>query len=334
MRQAWCSRRARRAPSASSRSTQYAAIASCPTVGRDGFSPVGSIEVATTPDRFADIHRRHGFATAWGIESRVIDRDEVVRRFPIIDRAAVLAGLYVPSDGLAHPTVAIAALLDVLAARDVSVLGSTEVTGLDVHAGRLRGVSTTAGGVGVDAMVLCAGMWGPVVARMAGVDLPLQPMAHQYATTSPLAALAEPPVAPAPGHPILRHQERALYFRTHGDRVGIGSYSHPPEPVEPFAIDELSRGSRMPSVLPCTEEDFAASFDDAVALLPALGQAKLEDAMKGLFSFTADGFPLVGEAEGVRGLFVAEAVWITHAFGVARAAAAMVRGQAPGRRPA
>ena len=76
--------------------------------GTDGFSPVGSIEVATTPDRFADIHRRRGFATAWGIESRVIDRDEVVRRFPIIDRSAVLAGLYVPSDGLAHPTVAIA----------------------------------------------------------------------------------------------------------------------------------------------------------------------------------------------------------------------------------
>ena len=174
------------------------------------------------------------------------------------------------------------------------------------------------------------GHLGPVIARMAGVDLPLQPMAHQYATTSPLAALAEPTVAPGPGHPILRHQERALYFRTHGDRVGIGSYSHPPEPIEPAAIDELSRGSRMPSVLPCTEEDFAASFNDAVALLPPLGQTELEDAMKGLFSFTADGFPLVGETEAVRGLFVAEAVWITHAFGVARAAAAMVRGQAPG----
>jgi glycine cleavage system aminomethyltransferase T len=85
----------------------------------------------------------------------------------------------------------------------------------------------------------------------------------------------------------------------------------------------------MPSVLPCSEEDFAASFDDAVALLPALAEAKLEDAMTGLFSFTADGFPLVGEAEAARGLFVAEAVWVTHAFGVARAAAAMVRGQAP-----
>jgi glycine cleavage system aminomethyltransferase T len=155
-------------------------------------------------------------------------------------------------------------------------------------------------------------------------------MAHLYATTSPLAALAEPTVAPGPGHPILRHQERALYFRTHGDRVGIGSYSHPPEPVEPVAIDELSQGSRMPSVLACTEEDFAASFNDAVALLPALGQTRLEDVMKGLFSFTADGFPLVGETEAVRGLFVAEAVWITHAFGVARAAAAMVRGQASG----
>ncbi len=298
--------------------------------GTEGFSAVGSIEVATTQERLADIRRRHGFATAWGIESRVIDRDDVVRGFPIIDGSAVLAGLHVPSDGLAHPTVAIAALLEVLVTRGVSVLGSTEVTGVDVQEGHLRGVSTTAGSFGADAMVLCAGIWGPVIARMAGVDLPLQPMAHLYATTSPLAALAEPTVAADLGYPILRHQERALYFRTHGDRVGIGSYSHPPEPIEPAAIDELSRGSRMPSVLPCTEEDFAASFNDAVALLPPLGQTKLEDVMKGLFSFTADGFPLVGETEAVRGLFVAEAVWITHAFGVARAAAAMVRGQASG----
>jgi dimethylglycine oxidase len=302
--------------------------------GVDAFSPVGSLEVATTPDRLADIHRRHGFATAWGIPSRVIDSDEVVRRFPIIDGSAVLAGLYVPSDGLAHPTVAIAALLEVLASRDVAVLGSTEVTGVDLRDGRLRGVSTTAGDIEADAMILCAGMWGPVVARMAGIDLPLQPMAHQYATTSPLAALAgllgARPEVPVPSFPILRHQERALYFRTYGDRVGIGSYSHPPQPVDPGAIDELSRDSRMPSVLPCTEDDFAASFDDAVALLPALSEAKVQDVMNGLFSFTADGFPLVGEAEAVRGFFVAEAVWITHAFGVARAAAAMVRGEAPG----
>ena len=49
--------------------------------------------------------------------------------------------------------------------------------GVDVRDGRLRGVSTTAGRVEADAMVLCAGIWGPVVGRMAGVDLPLQPMA-------------------------------------------------------------------------------------------------------------------------------------------------------------
>ena len=82
MRQAWCSRRAR--PRTLSQFAKYSVrrYRELSHRGTDGFSPVGSIEVATTQERLADIRRRHGFATAWGIESRVIDRDDVVRALP------------------------------------------------------------------------------------------------------------------------------------------------------------------------------------------------------------------------------------------------------------
>src|SRR3982751_5457815 len=41
--------------------------------GLDCFRPVGSLEVATTPQRLAELHRRFGFGQSWGIASAVLD---------------------------------------------------------------------------------------------------------------------------------------------------------------------------------------------------------------------------------------------------------------------
>src|SRR5690606_38205175 len=48
---------------------------------------------------------------------------------------------------------------------------------------------------------------------------------------------------------------------------------------------------------------------------------KVADAMNGLFSFTIDGMPLMGPVRDVPGFWVAEAVWVTHSCGVAKAVA-------------
>ena len=101
-----------------------------------------------------------------------------------------------------------------------------------------------------------------------------------------------------------------------GDRIGIGSYAHRPMPVT-----EEDIGTTMPSMLAFTEDDFASSWREAVALLPSLGESKVDEAFNGIFSFTPDGFPLIGESRDVRGLWLAAAVWVTHSAGVARAVA-------------
>src|ERR1700761_7267389 len=41
--------------------------------GEPSFLPVGGLEVAATPERVAELHRRHGWLTAWGVESYVLD---------------------------------------------------------------------------------------------------------------------------------------------------------------------------------------------------------------------------------------------------------------------
>src|SRR5437763_634 len=68
-----------------------------------------------------------------------------------------------------------------------------------------------------------------------------------------------------------------------------------------------------PSVMPCTPQHFEPAWADAVELLRALRNATSMGASNAIFSFTTDGFPLLGAARQVRGFSLAEAIWITHA---------------------
>ncbi|MDY7106256.1 MAG: FAD-dependent oxidoreductase [Actinomycetota bacterium] len=281
----------------------------------DSLLPLGGLEVATTPERLADLRRRHGWATSWGIPSRLVDPEECARLHPLVDPARVLGGYHTPTDGLARAKQAVGAQLDRAAEGGARLAGRHRVLDILQHGGRVTGVRTDRGDLPADIVVSATGFWGPDTGKMTGLRIPLLPMAHQYAKTTPLRALDGHAVEAS--SPILRHQDRDLYFREHHDRIGIGSYAHRPMPVD---LADLPEGD-MPSVLDFTMEDFAPSWDDARALLPALEGTEVAEGINGIFSFTPDAMPLMGEHPGLRGFWIAEAVWVTHSAGVGRAMA-------------
>jgi glycine cleavage system aminomethyltransferase T/glycine/D-amino acid oxidase-like deaminating enzyme len=289
------------------------------------FDQVGGLEVATTPARWADLKRKHGWATSWGIPGELIDPGECVRHWPLLDGSRVLGALHVPTDGLARAAQAVVALASRAASRGARFVGSTRVTGVLHEGGRVTGVRSERGDFPADVVVSCAGFWGREIGAMVGMDVPLLPLAHQYAKTGPVAELAGRATGAAEASlPILRHQDQDLYFREHFDRLGIGSYAHRPMPVDESALDPTVSGTAMPSMLPFTEDDFAPSWEQSRLLLPALRQAEVEEGFNGVFSFTPDGQSLVGESADVRGFWLAEAVWVTHSAGVAKAVAELL----------
>ncbi|HSU69976.1 MAG TPA: FAD-dependent oxidoreductase [Micrococcaceae bacterium] len=301
--------------------------------GTSCFNQVGGLELATTPERLAELHRKHGYASSWGIEARIIDPDECEKHHPLINRSMVLGGLYVPSDGLALAARAVQLLIERASEAGATFIGSTPVTGIEHSGGKVTGVRTPDGVLPADIVVSCAGFWGPQIGAMVGMAVPLLPLAHQYVTTTALPELAGRNEMPnGAGMPILRHQDRDLYYREHGDRLGIGSYAHRPMPVDMAQLPRVDASQmsehKMPSRLDFTEADFLPSWEDSRELLPALRAAQIGDGFNGIFSFTPDGGPLVGESPDVEGFYVAEAVWVTHSAGVARAVAELlVEGQ-------
>ncbi|MFD1939083.1 FAD-dependent oxidoreductase [Nonomuraea mangrovi] len=299
---------------ASKTMTEFAAYTVEKYTGLGTFDRVGGLEVATTQERLEDLRRKHGWAESWGVEGRLLDPAQCHELWPLLDVGKVLGGFHVPGDGLARAVPSGAAQARRAVERGARLLERHRVTGIAQRGGRVTAVETDQGVVPADVVVCAAGFWGPSIGAMAGVTVPLLPLAHQYAKSG---ALAVPP-----GLPILRHQDKDLYVRGHGDRVGIGSYAHRPMPVKQHEIDD--RGTVMPSVQAFTPEDFEPSWKDAAELLPALRESTYLDGINGIFSFTPDGFPLIGQSSKLEGFWLAEAVWVTHSAGVARAVAELL----------
>ncbi|MGW0520356.1 GcvT family protein [Crossiella sp. NPDC003009] len=284
------------------------------------FRKVGGLEVATTPQRWTDLHRKHGWATSWGVEARLLDAAECRKLWPMLNPDLVLGGLHVPADGLASALRAGEAQANRAIVRGARFLAHHRVLDVLTTGDRVSGVRTDQGDFPADVVVCAAGFWGPKIGALVGLTVPLLPLAHQYVRTSTLPELGAIDPALEAVRPILRHQDRDLYFREHTDHLGIGSYAHRPMPV---SLDELpgAEESAMPSMLAFTKEDFGPAWADATELLPALDQSTVDEGFNGIFSFTPDGFPLIGEHREVKGFWTAEAVWVTHSAGVARALA-------------
>jgi glycine cleavage system aminomethyltransferase T/glycine/D-amino acid oxidase-like deaminating enzyme len=284
------------------------------------YLPVGGLEIATTPERAAELTRRLGYAQAWGIDgARLLDPAETAEMWNLLDRDTLHGGLYVPGDGIVKSLRAVAAQLDRAVSRGATVLDGHEVLGVTTDGDRVTGVDTNHGHFAADIVVCCAGLWGPTIAAMVGQRLALTPLAHQMAWTEPIAALA--------GHraeatrPVLRHQDAALYYRERGESLGIGSYRHRPMPVSNAELRHWNDGGEMPSVLPFTPDDFEFARAESARIIPATAGARLGEAINGVFSFTVDNLPLLGPHASLSGFWFAEAVWVTHSAGVGRAMA-------------
>ncbi len=300
--------------------------------GEPAWYGVGGIEVATTQERLAELHRRRGWARSYGIDdTALLTPEQTAELIPLLDPSTILGAYLVPTDGIAKGVRIVTALARRAEARGVAFEGGVTVTGFDARGGRVHAVETDRGRIECDRVLICAGIWGPTVGAMAGVPIPLVAVQHQLVWTDPIDELAGETREVA--HPILRHQDVAMYFRHREDHYGVGSYHH--EPIATPQGDLRPPGSAMqPSLMPFTPADFDPAEAEAARLLPALrGRMRPADpsrSLNGMFSFTPDAGSIVGESAVTRGVWVCEAVWVTHAGGMGEQVARWMATGEPG----
>jgi dimethylglycine oxidase len=301
-----------------------ALIASLPQPDPDApfYRPVGGIEVAYTKERLEDLKRRQGWATAYGLEGHLVAPAEVKEKIPVVDDRVILGGYWVPHDTNINGWQTARAIAEVAEVTGgVQFVPETEVYDVEVERGHVRAVLSSRGRIECEAVLLCTNIWAPVLGEKAGLRIPLLAAQHQYTISSPLEELKGE--TREVRHPLMRHQDYSLYFRQHHDCYGIGNYRHVPLMVSPWSLGKTA-------MLPFTPEHYEVAWKAATELIPGLKGTTLTKAFNGMFAFTVDGYPVIGEAPNVKGFWVATASWITHSGGVGRAIANLMTYDDPG----
>lgn len=296
--------------------------------GVSGAELLGGLEVAISEPRLMELKRRAGWGKSFGVDCELLDANACRERAPHLDAREVLGGLFTPGAGIGRPVVACEALArEAQADGGVSFFGGTKVVGFRKDNGRISAVLTDKGDIQTDLVLVCAGIWGPVIGAMAGVTVPLQPMEHLYATFGPIPELAA--YGKDIALPIVRIHDVGSYCRMHGGEFGIGVYDHAPLPFEADAIASHDTTSE-PSKRPFTAEHLSASKRVVDRLFPMIAGKPQTGGFNGMFSFTPDGMPILGEHAQVPGLWLAEAVWFTHGAGVGKIMASWLDTGHPG----
>ncbi len=257
-----------------------------------GWHEVGSLRLASSPERMEEIARQAGWAKTFGLPLELVSPAEARELFPPMTSDGVLGAAFLPTDGYIDPSQLTFALAEGARRRGADIATGTRVTGMSVERGRVTGVETDRGSIETEIVVNAGGMYAREIGALAGVNVPIVPMAHEYLTTKP----ADLPL----GMPTMRDPSLLVYFRPESGGLIMGGYERH---CAPWGLDGIPAdfNSRL------LEEDwprFEELMENAVVRVPSLAESEVVKLINGPEAFTPDGEFILGPSD-VRGFWVA-----------------------------
>ncbi len=268
-----------------------------------GWKMNGGLRLACSAARWTEVRRQATTARSFGLEMQLLSPGEARDLWPLMRVDDLVGAAFLPTDGQANPSDITMALARGARRKGALIVEGVEVTGLDIEAGAIRGVETSAGRVGCAQVVLCAGQWSRDFAARYAVSVPLVSMQHQYMVTEPIAGVSA-------RLPTLRDPDRLTYYKEEVGGLVMGGYE--PDP-RPWALDGVPEGFQF-SLLDADFDHFEPLMKRALGRVPALERAGVKTLTNGPESFTPDGNFIIGEAPEQPGLFVGTGF---NAFGIA-----------------
>lgn len=266
-----------------------------------GWNPVGSLRLASSPDRFKALQRDVSRAKALGLDVEIISPAEAARIFPPMTQENLFGAVHIPDDGWLDPNGITTDLARRARAMGVAIHTNTRVTAINVvdagvGAPRVASVQTELGEVQCEVVVNAAGQWAPRIGAMVDVSIPMTPIMHQYLITKPI-----------PGHelphetPVVRDPDNLVYIREEVRGFLVGGFEPNPKA---WAV-EGAPWEFTQQLLPPEWDLFDVLMEGAVRRVPVLARAEIVRLVNGPEAITPDGHYCLGPTPGVRGFFVA-----------------------------
>ena len=248
-------------------------------VAQDGYLFLISSEAA-----WDDFLKTAEMQRSLGVAVEVLDPREASDLIPGISTDGMIGATFGPNDGIADPSGLTEGYATLARRAGARIETGTEVHSIRVNDGRTVGVATGKGDISAPVVVNAAGAWAGRLAATAGIDLPLEPIPRHIVVTAGFPA--------APGRrTLVVDVASSFYFHREGPGVLMGMGSPTERPSFDTSVDERFIADEL--------------LPTAVRVFPPLEDAGVSSAWAGLYEMTPDRHPIIGEAPGVSGLFLA-----------------------------
>jgi sarcosine dehydrogenase len=273
-----------------------------------GWRAVGSLRVAASEARWAELRRMAALGTSFGLDVSLLSPAEAKQLFPLINDSGLHGAVYLPSDGYADPSQLTQSLAAGARAAGVRIIQDCRVLGFTRDDQRITAALTDGGPIECETVVNATGMWGAETARMAGAGIAVTAVEHQYVVTERRADIS-------PDLPTLRDPDARVYLKPEGGALVVGGWEQgtrapwllPPGGATPRSIIRTPRleipADLGPELFPPDHERFAPLAEATAHRIPVFGELGIQSWINGPIPFTPDGEPLIGRADDVANLF-------------------------------
>ena len=250
------------------------------------YRPQGYLFCATSDPQMAYLRTNFNQQVKMGLKDvRLVAGDEIRKLFPQLRADDIIGGSFCSSDGFVDPYSAMIGFMTCACERGATVWKNTSVTSLASDGAGIASVETSRGPVSTRKVVNCAGAWAADVARLAGVELPVEPLRRMLVPSEPFDEF--PHTAP-----MIVDMSNGFHFRPEA-RGFLLAWNDPEE-------------------TPGFKTDFDVGFVEKILTraadrVPCFADLPVNPkrAWAGLYEMTPDHHPILGEAPGVLGFFLA-----------------------------
>jgi len=250
------------------------------------YRPQGYLFCATSERHMAYLRTNYERQVAMGLKNvQLIDGGEIRHRFPQLRGDDIVGGSFCSTDGFVDPYSAMNGFMSRAVDYGARLCKHSVVTGLVRDESGIAGVETSTGSFATRKVVNCAGAWAAGVAATAGVNLPVEPLRRMLVPSEPFEQFPH-------SAPMIIDMSNGFHFRPEG-RGFLLAWNDPEETpgfkteFDPAFVERIL--TRAADRVPC--------FAD----LPV----NPKRAWAGLYEMTPDHHPILGEAPGVPGFFLA-----------------------------
>jgi len=257
----------------------------------------GYLFCATNENHLAYLKTNREQQIALGVTNvEWVSPEDIVKMVPQLRTDDVLGGTFCPTDGFVDPHSVMMGFMLNARERGARLWLDTKVTGIEVEpsqsnsnrleagdARQIAGVETTRGFVPTRVVVNAAGPWAAAVAKMAGAELPVEPLRRQLVPTEPFDLLPK-------RFPMVIDMSTGFHFRREGKGILL-AWNDPKE-------------------TPGFKTEFDSTFVEkilthAASRVPVLAEAEVNPrrAWAGLYEMTPDHHAIIGPAPNVKGLY-------------------------------